>query len=91
MAVTVVEKMAKNKFGSLKKLFEESGIKPSTAYPALCGVRLSWPKFRRQVAAALGVSEDELFEKSGWPKKEADADGAAALQSCRSCANFRAI
>jgi transcriptional regulator with XRE-family HTH domain len=73
--MTVIEKLAKQNFGSLRQMMLKSGMKPGTVYPALSGFRQPWPKLRAQVAGALNVSESELFEKNGWPR-EAEDDAA---------------
>ncbi len=31
------------------------------------GVRKPWPRVRKSIAQALGVSEADLFDDNGWP------------------------
>lgn len=31
------------------------------------GIRKPWPRVRKDIADSLGVSEEDLFDRNGWP------------------------
>ncbi len=64
---------AQIKFGSVRKLVIACGLKPQAGYPALSGHEKTWPKLRRDVAAALDMPEEALFDKEGWVRKRHEA------------------
>lgn len=65
--MTHLQAAAKKKFGSLRKLAFHLDVTPACVHQVNAGTRKAWPKLRRQVAAALEVREDELFDEKGWP------------------------
>lgn len=65
--MTKIEKLAREQFGSLRKMMILSNLKPGTVYPVISGYRRSWPKLRNQLSKVLKVEEVELFDENGWP------------------------
>lgn len=67
--MTIVEKVAKEKFGSVRKMFFLSNLKPGTVYPVLAGYRKPWPALRSRLSEVLELKEEEIFGTDGWLKK----------------------
>lgn len=76
--MNTIEKMAKEKYGSVHKMLKIFGLRPGTIYPVLGGYRKSWPRLRAQMSQILGAEEDSLFDPHGWPRKEEVRDGHKA-------------
>ena len=72
--MTVIEKIAKEQYGSIRKMLIANSLKNGTVFPVLSGHRRSWPKLRQQIADALGRSEKELFDVFGWPLREKEGE-----------------
>lgn len=54
---------------SQTELGRRIGVSPTNIVLVERGHRKPWPKLRRQLAEALGVPENELFDAEGWPLK----------------------
>ncbi|MDN5325832.1 MAG: hypothetical protein PWP41_528 [Moorella sp. (in: firmicutes)] len=68
--MTVLQLEATKKYGSLKKLAERLSLTPGCLHQVNAGYRRAWPRLRQQVAAALEMRDDELFDEKGWPREE---------------------
>lgn len=75
--MTVIEKLAREKYGSVRKMFLANNIKSGTVYPVLAGYRKPWPKLRARLAELVGVSEQDIFTSDGWLRK---AEGVEAIE-----------
>jgi len=71
--MTVLQKAARQKFGSLRNLARTLGVAPACILQLNAGYRRAWPRLRQKVAAALEMREEELFDEKGWPR-EAEND-----------------
>lgn len=67
--MTVIEKLAKEKYGSVRKMFLANNIKGGTVYPVLAGYRKPWPKLRARLAELVGANEQDIFTSDGWIRK----------------------
>lgn len=67
--MTVIEQAAKEKFGSLRKMLIQSGLKPGTVYPVIAGYRKPWPALRSRLSNVLELDEEDIFDVDGWLKK----------------------
>jgi len=67
--MTKLERVSREKFGSMRKLAESLGLTPACIHQVSGGYRRAWPKLRQQIAAALEIQESELFDTAGWPRE----------------------
>jgi lambda repressor-like predicted transcriptional regulator len=67
--MTELQRVSKDKFGSLRKMARKAGISESSLFLINSGHRKAWPKLRRQIAEAVDMPETELFDTDGWLKE----------------------
>ncbi|OIQ12806.1 helix-turn-helix domain-containing protein [Neomoorella thermoacetica] len=68
--MTVLQAEAKKRYGSLRKLAINLGLTPGCLHQINARFRRAWPRLRQQVAAALEMRDDELFDEKGWPREK---------------------
>lgn len=64
MKYTKLRKVMQERGISTRRLAIDAGIVPQSLYAALGGTAPFWPGWRKRVAEALGMSEEELFEEA---------------------------
>jgi putative transcriptional regulator len=67
--VTALEFLRKKSGLTLIELGRTIGINSTSLVQVEKENRKAWPKLRKQLAEALEVQEDILFDEFGWPNK----------------------
>lgn len=65
--MTVIANVMETNRLTIPELCKRAKIHVTDAYQIRKGSRSAGPSVRKRVAAALGVAEDAIFDKEGWP------------------------